>query len=89
MPIADLACLPFSSKTATIKSENPFESNNHAISLKELNNYKKSLEYFDLALKQLDKLEKENYPTDKILKSRISLYNNIGRVYEKMKKYIF
>ncbi|MNQ72719.1 Sensor protein VraS [compost metagenome] len=58
-----------------------------ALSLKGLNNYLKSLEYFDLALNQLDKLEKERYPSDKILKNRISCYNNIGRVYEKMGKY--
>jgi signal transduction histidine kinase len=58
-----------------------------AISLKELNDYKKSLNYFNLALSQLDKLEKENYPIDKIVKYRIPCYNNIGRVYEKMKNY--
>jgi signal transduction histidine kinase len=57
------------------------------ISLKELNNYKKSLEYFDLALKQLDKLEKEKYSIEKVLKSRIACYNNIGMVYEKMKNH--
>jgi len=58
-----------------------------AISLKGLNNCNKSLDYFDLALRQLDKLEKENYPKAKIVKDRVSCYNNIGRVYEKMKKY--
>lgn len=57
------------------------------ISLKELNNYKKSLDYFDLALKQLDQLEKENYTKGKIVKSRIACYNNIGRVYQKMDDY--
>ncbi len=57
------------------------------ISLKELNNYKKSLDYFDLALKQLDQLKNENYPIEKIVNSRIACYNNIGIVYEKMKKY--
>ena len=59
-----------------------------ALTLKELNNCKKSLEYFDLALKQLDKLENENYPKDKIVKSRIACYNNMGRVYEKMENYL-
>jgi signal transduction histidine kinase len=58
-----------------------------AITLKELNNCKKSLEYFDLALNQLEMLENENYPKNKIVKSRISCYNNIGRVYEKIKNY--
>lgn len=57
------------------------------ISLKELNNYKKSLNYFDLALKQLDQLEKESYPKEKVAKSRIACYNNIGRVYQKMENY--
>ncbi len=58
-----------------------------AISLKELNNCKKSLDYFNLALKQLDQLEKENYPTNKIVKSKIACLNNIGRVYQKMENY--
>jgi signal transduction histidine kinase len=58
-----------------------------ALSLKELNNCKKSLEYFDLALKQLEQLEIEDYPKEKIAKSRISCYNNMGRVYEKLEKY--
>jgi signal transduction histidine kinase len=58
-----------------------------ALSLKELNNGKKSLEYFHLAQRQLDKLETENYPKAKIEKSRIASYNNMGRVYEKMKNY--
>lgn len=57
-----------------------------AISLKGLNNCKKSLYYFNLALKQLDKLEKEKYPKD-IVKSRIACFNNMGRVYEKMENY--
>jgi signal transduction histidine kinase len=61
--------------------------NGIAISLKELNNYKKSLEYFDFALKQLEQLEKENYPKEKIVKYRVACYNNIGRVYEKTKNY--
>jgi signal transduction histidine kinase len=58
-----------------------------ALSLKELNNCKKSLEYFGLALKQLEQQEKENYPKEKIIKSRISCYNNMGRVYEKLENY--
>ncbi|RTZ01309.1 tetratricopeptide repeat protein [Flavobacterium bomense] len=58
-----------------------------ALSLKELNNSEKSLEYFDLAQRQLDKLEKENYPKDKIERSRIAIINNMGRVYEKIKNY--
>ena len=55
-----------------------------AISLKELNNYKKALEYFSLALEQLEQLERENYSEEKIAKSRISCYNNMGAAYEKL-----
>lgn len=58
-----------------------------ALSLKELNNHKKALEYYELALGQLKQLEKENYPTDKIAKSRASCYNNMGAVYEKTENY--
>ncbi|HEU4790686.1 MAG TPA: sensor histidine kinase [Flavobacterium sp.] len=61
--------------------------NQIAISLKGLNNYAESLAYYKLALSQQDILEKQRYPTDKILKNRINCYNNIGRVYEKMGKY--
>lgn len=58
-----------------------------ALSLKELNNFEESLKYFDLALNQLQRLESENYPEDKLVKSRISCFNNIGRVYEKQQNY--
>ncbi len=58
-----------------------------ALSLKELNNFEESLKYFDLALNQLQRLENEDYPKDKLVKSRISCFNNIGRVYEKQKNY--
>lgn len=58
-----------------------------AISLNELKDYKKSLDYFDLALKQLDKQENENYSKETIIGYRVNCYNNIGRVYEKTKEY--
>ena len=58
-----------------------------ALSLKELNNFEESLKYFDLALNQLQRLENEDYPKDKLVKSRISCFNNIGRVFEKQKNY--
>ena len=58
-----------------------------ALSLKGLNNFEESLKYFDLALNQLRRLENEDYPKDKLIKSRISCLNNIGRVYEKQKNY--
>lgn len=58
-----------------------------ALSLKELNNFEESLKYFDIALNQLKRLEKEDYPKDKLIKSRISCFNNVGRVYERQKNY--
>jgi signal transduction histidine kinase len=58
-----------------------------ALTLKELNNYKKSLEYFGLALKQLNNLEREGYSKERVIKSRASINNNMGRVYEKMGDY--
>lgn len=58
-----------------------------AISLQELNNHKKSLEYYDLALLELDNLENISYSKETIMRYRISCYNNIGRVYEKIKNY--
>lgn len=57
------------------------------LSLSGLNNCKESLEYFGLALKQLDILEKENYPIKKIIKSKIACFNNMGIAYEKLKEY--
>lgn len=52
-----------------------------ALSLKEMSNYSKSLEYFELALKQLEKTEAKNSY------SFASLLNNMGRVYEKQGSY--
>lgn len=58
-----------------------------ALCLKELNNFEKALEYYGFALEQLDKLDSQNEPKEKIAKSRASCYNNIGSVYEKMENY--
>jgi signal transduction histidine kinase len=58
-----------------------------ALCLKELNNYKEALAYFDLALLQLKKLDKENYSKNIIEKSRACSYNNMGSVYEKLENY--
>jgi signal transduction histidine kinase len=58
-----------------------------ALCLKELNNCKEALEYFDMALLQLEQLDKENYSKDIIEKSRASCYNNMGTVYEKSQHY--
>ena len=55
-----------------------------ALSLKEMNNYSKSLEYFDLALNQINKLEKE--PKNSVYIYLTSCFNSIGRIYEKEKK---
>jgi signal transduction histidine kinase len=58
-----------------------------ALCLKELSDYKEALEYFELSLKQLDQLEKENYSPIILAKSRASCYNNMGSVYEKEENY--
>ena len=58
-----------------------------ALSLKELNEYKRSLDYFNMALAQLDKLENEDYSKAKIINSKVSCYNNIAYVYEGLGKY--
>ncbi|TEB40762.1 tetratricopeptide repeat protein, partial [Flavobacterium circumlabens] len=57
------------------------------LSVEEINNYKKSLQYFELALKQLDKLDSEGYSKERVIKSRTSIYNNMGGVYKKMEDY--
>jgi len=58
-----------------------------ALSLKELNNYNKSLEYFDAALKQLETLKAEGYDSKKITISKTACLNNIGQVYLKKEEY--
>lgn len=58
-----------------------------ALNVKELNDNKNSLKYFNMALNQLDKMELNNYPKNKIFQSKASVYNNIGRVYEKTQNY--
>lgn len=58
--------------------------NSIAMSLKELNDYKKSLDYFNLALKQLDK---ENYSEDETTIYKATTFNNIGSVYEEIGNY--
>jgi len=58
-----------------------------ALSLKELNDYKEALNYFKLALSELDKLENEDYSKAKIISSRVTCYNNIGYVYEALENY--
>lgn len=55
-----------------------------ALSLKGLNDYKKSLYYFGLASKQLDQ---KNYSEDEIIVYRSYIFNSTGRLYEKMENY--
>lgn len=59
-----------------------------AISLKEVKDYAKALEYFDLSLSELDKLEKTgNFPVDYIRSYRANYYNNMGTTYERLNQY--
>lgn len=58
-----------------------------ALNTKELNNYQTALKYFDFALQQLNKMQKNNYPENKIIQSKASLLNNMGGVYVKTKNY--
>ncbi|TDE04200.1 sensor histidine kinase [Flavobacterium sandaracinum] len=58
-----------------------------ALSIKETSNDEKAADYFQLALKQLDKLENEGEPKVKVVKSRVSIYNNLGNLYQKLKNY--
>ncbi|HEY6142015.1 MAG TPA: sensor histidine kinase [Flavobacterium sp.] len=84
------------SETETVKASQLLSATNNndlvfncynmlALSLKGLNDYKKSLYYFDLAIKQLDK--QENYSEELTTYYRTVCFNNIGRVYEKMENY--
>ncbi|WP_026979228.1 tetratricopeptide repeat-containing sensor histidine kinase [Flavobacterium tegetincola] len=57
------------------------------MNLKELNNYDKSFHYFNLALEQLDVMEKNKYSTEKLIRSRATINNNIGNLYERKKDY--
>lgn len=58
-----------------------------ALNLKELNDDKNSMRYFNLALDQLILLEQENYNPKKLIKSRASIYNNMGGLYEETHNY--
>lgn len=58
-----------------------------ALSIKETNNPEKASDYFELALKELDKLENEGESKDRVTKSRVSIYNNSGNVYRKLENY--
>jgi signal transduction histidine kinase len=58
-----------------------------AISIIETNNSEKALNYFELALKELEKLENEAYSKERVIKSKVSIYNNMGNLYEKRHNY--
>lgn len=53
------------------------------LNLKELNNHEESLHYFDLALQELEVMEKNNYAPEKLIRSRATVYNNIGNLFQK------
>src|SRR5690606_5671410 len=55
------------------------------LNLKELKDYEDALKYYKKALGQLDALKKE--PKQRVNKSFISCYNNIGSLYDKMGDY--
>lgn len=58
-----------------------------ALITKELNNFQASIKYFDLALNQLNKMQKNNYPENKIVQSKVAILNNKGGVYIKTKQF--
>jgi signal transduction histidine kinase len=58
-----------------------------ALNLKELKEYEDALKYHNIALQQLNKLEKESYPKGKLNNSYTVCYNNIGGLYDKMGNY--
>ena len=53
------------------------------LNLNELNNYKQSLRYFNQALQELEVMEKNNYAPKKLIRSRATVYNNIGNLFQK------
>lgn len=51
------------------------------------NNNDEALKYFDMALRQLEKLRNEGYPEETIIYYAASCYNNMGLVYVKKNQY--
>ncbi|MFL9845304.1 tetratricopeptide repeat-containing sensor histidine kinase [Flavobacterium rhizosphaerae] len=77
---------------ALLKKENKVVEVYHclnliATALNGQNNYEEAIDYFEQALDQLDKFKSAGYPDNYITSYRISCYNNIGWVYQKMEKY--
>lgn len=59
-----------------------------ASSLKEIKDYTKALEYFNLAFAELGQMEKQpGFPIDYIRAYRATYYNNMGTTYERLNQY--
>lgn len=54
-----------------------------ALNLDELGNYNQAFSYYNMALNQLDVLEKNDYLQEKLNKSRAIIHNNIGNIFTK------
>lgn len=83
------------SEAETLKALTVFSKVNHsqllyesvvqmALNLDELKEYDDALKYYSMALEQLNKLEKENYPKDRLDNYYSGYYNNTGSLYDKM-----
>ncbi|HXJ99682.1 MAG TPA: ATP-binding protein [Gelidibacter sp.] len=83
------------SEAETVKALNVFSKVNHsellyesvvqmALNLDELKEYDDALKYYNLALQQLNKLKKENYPKYRLDNSYATYYNNIGDLFDRM-----
>ncbi|MFT3794909.1 ATP-binding protein [Flavobacterium sp.] len=59
-----------------------------ALSLKEVQDYAKALEYFNRSFAELEKLEKTpNFPVEHARYYRAIHYNNMGTIYERLQEY--
>lgn len=58
-----------------------------ALNLKELKEYDEALKYYNKIPDLLNQLEKEEYDTNKLKRSWLSYYNNMGSFYNDMKAY--
>src|SRR5690554_5525215 len=57
------------------------------LNLEELKEYEDALKYYNMALQELAKLEKNGYPKDLLNNSYVTCYNNIGSLYDKIGEY--
>lgn len=59
-----------------------------ALSLKEVKDYEKAIEYFELSFVELQKLEnRQDFPEETMQIYRATHYNNIGTIYERLGQY--